>query len=171
MKNKKIFVVLDARQEEQPALVRVAYIAEATGASLHLFMCAYDTAIDAAPESQFHDSLNAAIMDRASYLAKQLDFELHVVSAYLPSSVFVLLTKSTESLVSYRSKMSAMVEANLKSVGEKYGVLDEHQHAIEGPVDWVIPKVSKGLLAEFVVMGNVSREGSVHLIFLGVIHV
>ena len=44
-KIEKIFVVLEARQEEQPALIRAAYIAEATGASLHLFMCAYDTAI------------------------------------------------------------------------------------------------------------------------------
>ena len=44
-KIEKIFVVLEAQQEEQPALVRAAYIAEATGASLHLFMCAYDAAI------------------------------------------------------------------------------------------------------------------------------
>jgi|TARA_B100002003_G_scaffold251784_1_gene297512 hypothetical protein len=179
-KIKKIFVVLEAQQEKQPALVRATYIAEATGASLHLFMCAYDTAIgiasflsgtqkssfiqtvvdgsrvmvgrlaaiDAAPESQFHISLNAAIMDRASYLARQLDFELHVVSAYPPPPVFVPLTKAYESLAGYRSKMSNMVESNLKSLGEKYGVLGEHQHPIEGPVDWVIPKVSKDLVAD-----------------------
>ena len=54
--------------------------------------------------------------------------------------------------------MSAMVEANLKRLGEEYGVRHEHQHAIEGPVEWVIPKVSEDLVAEFVVMGNVSRE-------------
>lgn len=37
-------------------------------------------------------------------------------------------------------------------------MIGEHQHAIAGPVDWVIPKVSEDLVTEFVVMGNVSRE-------------
>jgi len=54
--------------------------------------------------------------------------------------------------------MTAMVKKNLKVLGEQYGVLEQHQHAIEGPVEWVIPKVSEELVAEFVVMGNVSRE-------------
>jgi universal stress protein E len=270
-KIRKIFVVLEAQQEEQPALIRAAYIAEATGASLHLFMCAYDTAIgiasflsgkqkntfvqtvvdgsrvmaqrlaeplqvkgievttqtvwdrhpsdaiiqaagegeydllmkyarhhkradvmfshidwnlmryspcpvmlvktgqwddvgqvlaaiDAAPESHVHDSLNKAILERACYLARQLDFELHLVCAYPAPPVFVPLSKASESLTNYRDKMSRMVEANLKKLGEEYGVSDEHQHAIEGPVDWVIPSVSEELVAEFVVMGNVSRE-------------
>ena len=40
-----ILVVLEPQREEQPALARAAYIAEATGASLHIFLCAYDTAI------------------------------------------------------------------------------------------------------------------------------
>ncbi len=270
-KIEKIFVVLEAQQEEQPALIRAAYIAEATGASLHLFMCAYDTAIgiasflsgkqksifvqtivdgsrvmvqrlsdplqekgidvttetvwdrhpsdaiikaaregeydllmkyarhrtradvmfnhidwklmryspcpvmlvktgqwddvgqvlaaiDAAPESTLHDSLYKAILERASYLAKQLDFDLHLVSAYPAPPVFVPLSKASESLLNYRSKMSRMVETNLNKLGEEYGVIGEHQHAIEGPVDWAIPKVSKDLVAEFVVMGNVSRD-------------
>jgi universal stress protein E len=55
--------------------------------------------------------------------------------------------------------MSTMVLDNLRKLGEEYGVLEGHQHAIEGPVDWVIPKVSEEIVAEFVVMGNVSREG------------
>ena len=44
-KVRKIMVVLEAQQEEQPALTRAAYIADATGASLHLFMSAYDRAV------------------------------------------------------------------------------------------------------------------------------
>ena len=51
-----------------------------------------------------------------------------------------------------------MVETNLSLLGEEYGVLEEHQHAIEGPVDWVISKVSQELVAEFVVIGHVRRE-------------
>ena len=47
-----------------------------------------------------------------------------------------------------------MVETNLNLLGEEYGVLEEHQHAIEGPVDWVISKVSQELVAEFVVIGH-----------------
>ncbi len=42
---KNIFVVLESGQQEQPALERAAYIAEATGAALHLFLCAYDRAV------------------------------------------------------------------------------------------------------------------------------
>ena len=44
-KLENILVILDSQEEEQPALTRAAYLAEATGASLHLFMCAYDTAV------------------------------------------------------------------------------------------------------------------------------
>ena len=270
-KVRKIMVVLEAQQEEQPALTRAAYIADATGASLHLFMSAYDravgiasfltgkqkslfvrtvvdgsrvmaqrlaqpfqekgisvtieivwdrhpsdaiikasksgqydllmkyarqhmrtdamfshidwnllryspcpvmlvktgqwddvgqvlAAIDAAPENQLHHSLNKAILDRASYLAGQLDFELHLVSAYPAPPIFVPLSRASESLANYRDKMSRMVETNLNLLGEEYGVLEEHQHAIEGPVDWVISKVSQELVAEFVVIGHVRRE-------------
>jgi universal stress protein E len=269
---KKIFVVLEPGQEEQPALERAAYIAEATGAALHLFMCAYDraigiatflsgsqrstfvqtivdgsqvmvdrftvpliekeipvttevvwdrhasdaivaaaaeddydllmkcgrhiiradrmfnhidlsvvryspcpvmlvkkgqwdevgqvlAAIDAAPENEIHESLNRQILDRASYLATELNFELHLVCAYPAPPVFVPVSKVTASLLNYRSKMSKMVLDNLRKLGEEYAVLEAHQHAIEGPVDWVIPKVSAEIVAEFVVMGNVSREG------------
>ena len=41
----QILVIRDPQEEEQPALSRAAYLAEASGASLHLFMCAYDRAI------------------------------------------------------------------------------------------------------------------------------
>ena len=267
---KNIFVVLEARQEEQPALSRAAYIAEATDASLHVFMCAYDSAIgiasfisggekktfiqtvidgsqvmidrlvepisdsgievtteivwdrhpsDAILEAsrngnydllmkfartqsrsnvmfnhldwnlmryspcpvmlvktgqwddvgqvlaavpavtdEIHETLNKAILDRASYLATRLDFELHLVSAFPAPPVFVPVSKATAVFTSYRKKMTAMVKNNLKVLGEQYGVLEQHQHAIEGPVEWVIPKVSEELVAEFVVMGNVSRD-------------
>jgi len=270
-KLKNIFVVLEAGQEEQPALERAAFIAEATGSSLHLFMCAYDravgiatflsrsqrstfaqtivdgsrvmverlaepltekeidfrieivwdrhpldaiiaavgtgdygllmkycrhstgvdrmfnhidwslmryspcpvmlvkkgqwdevgqvlAAIDAAPENELHEKLNMEILDRASYLAAELNFELHLVSAYPAPPVYVPVSQVSSSLTNYRSKMSHMVIENLNKLGEEYGVLEEHQHAIEGPVDWVIPKVSNDIVAEFVVMGNVSRE-------------
>ncbi len=267
----RIFVVIDPRLEDQPALTRAGYIAELTGASLHLFLCAYDTAIgiasflsgsernafrqtildgsrvkieryaaplrekdmevtteviwdrhpadaiiracgdgdydllmkyaqrhnraddmfnhldwnllrhcpcpvmlvktgqwddvgqvlaavDAAPESEKHEALNKAILDTASYLATELEFELHLVSAYPAPPVFVPVSRASTILASYRSKMSAMVESCLRDLGEEYGVLEEHLHAVEGPVDWVIPEISRRLVAEFVVMGNVSRE-------------
>ncbi|MFT7220670.1 MAG: hypothetical protein ACI8Z1_002289, partial [Candidatus Azotimanducaceae bacterium] len=47
-KLKNILVVLDAQQDTQPALTRAAYLAKATGAKLHLFMCAYDAAVSIA---------------------------------------------------------------------------------------------------------------------------
>ena len=44
-KLEKILVILDNQQEDQPALTRAAYLAKAAGASMHLFMCAYDPSI------------------------------------------------------------------------------------------------------------------------------
>jgi len=38
-------VFLDAQKEDQPALTRAAYLSRATGAKLHLFICAYDAAV------------------------------------------------------------------------------------------------------------------------------
>ena len=35
----------------------------------------------------------------------------------------------------------------------------DYWHCIEGPVDWVVARVSVDLVAEFVVLGNVSRQG------------
>ncbi len=267
----RICVVLEPQQDEQPALDRAVYIARATNASLHLFLCAYDRAIgiasflsgnqksvfiktmvdgsevllerkrasllelglevttevvwnrhptdailkaavdcqcdllmkyarshsraeimfnhidwnlmrysacpvmlvktgqwdevgqvlasiDAAPETDLHRQLNHTILATASYLASQLAFELHLVCAYPPPPVFVPVSRASTALVSYRSRMSQMVNQNLRALGLEYGVQEEHLHAIEGPVDWVIPKVSEDLVAEFVVMGNVSRE-------------
>ncbi len=270
-KLEKILVVLEPQQDEQPALNRAVYLAQATGASLHLFLCAYDTAIgiasflsggqkqnfirimldgsqvqldrlvadvegkgidvtceavwtrhpadailklasdgfdlmmkqatrrlraeamfhqlewslmrygpcpvmlvkdgqwddvgqvlaavDAAPESELHQALNQSILERAGFLARALDFELHLVSAYPAPPVFAPVSTAAVQVGNYRSKMSQMVTANLAKMGEQHGVPVERQHAVEGPVDWVISKVSQELVAEFVVMGNVFREG------------
>ncbi|MBT4163112.1 MAG: universal stress protein UspE [Gammaproteobacteria bacterium] len=267
-----ILVVLDPQQEEQPALARAAYLAEASGASLHLFLCAYDAsigiatfltggqrdtfiqtivdgsrvmverlvapyidkglvitfdvvwdrqpveavlqqckedeydllvkhaqhhgraeamfnhadwnllryspcpvllvkdgqwdevgqvlaAVDAAPETELHRQLNRSILDLAKFLANVLDFELHLVSAYPPPPVFVPVSVAVETRVNYRSKMKAMVEQHVAELAGEYDVIDERVHAIEGPTDWAISSVSKDLVAEFVVMGNVSRPG------------
>jgi universal stress protein E len=42
---RNIFVILDQQKEEQPALDRARLLARTTGASLHLFICAYDLAV------------------------------------------------------------------------------------------------------------------------------
>ncbi len=44
-KLENILVVLEPQASNQPALERALYLAGASGAKLHLFMCAYDTAI------------------------------------------------------------------------------------------------------------------------------
>lgn len=272
---KKIFVVIESSLERQPALDRAVFVAQATGASLHLFLCAYDrsigiatflsgsqrstfietivdgsrvkverlagtinisenssqievsteavwnrhpsdaiieavsdgdfdllvkcsrshlpkgrmfnhvdwnlmryspcpvmlvktgqwddvgqvlAAVNVAPGNESHATLNRIILEHASYLAAKLKFELHLVCAYPAPPVFVPVSKASNSLQNYRKKMSQMVNKNLKMFGEQYNVLEQHLHAIEGPVDWVIPKVSEDLVAEFVVMGNVSRQ-------------
>lgn len=116
-------------------------------------------AIDAAPETELHKRLNKAVLDRAEYLAKMLDFELHLVSAYPAPPVFAPVSVAVQTQVDYRSKMKTMVHEHLSELAGEYGVEDACVHAIEGPVDWVISKVSKELVAEFVVIGNVSREG------------
>ncbi len=266
-----ILVILDPQQEEQPALHRAAYIARATGANLHLFMCAYDTAIgiatfltgpqkstivqtivdgskvqvnrlaepfreegitvteevvwdrhpidvilsvceerdfdlimkhakhqsradvmfnhidwnlmryspcpvmlvkdglwddvgqvvaavDAAPENELQQQLNTAVLDRSRFLADALDFELHIVSAFPSPPVFAPVSTAVQHQVNYRDRMSQLVETNLTKMADQYGVIMEHVHAVEGPVDWVIPKIANQLVAEFVVLGNVSRE-------------
>ena len=271
-----ILVVLDPQQDEQPALERAVYLANATGSSLHLFLCTFDTAIsiatfltggqretfiktivdgstvmverlvqpylaqginitfevvwdrhpvdailsqckqttydlvmkyarnasrsevmfnhsdwnlmrycphplmlvkdgqwdevgqvlaavDAAPESKTHEKLNETILDRASSLANALDFELHLVSAYPAPPVFAPVSVAVQQQINYRSKMKAMVETHLADLASRYGVQDDQIHALEGPVDWVVPEVSRELVAEFVVLGNVSREGNAGL--------
>ena len=270
---KKIFVVLEPQQEEQPALQRAGYLARSLGADLHLFMCAYDKAVGIAsflsgsqrdtfvrtildgsevllerlaeplratgievstevmwdrrlieaiiralavsgsdlvvkmageharmqevffdhvdwtlmryspapvmlvkdgqwddvgqvlatvhpaPPSTLHEKLNEAVMQTSRALATTLDFELHIASAYPAPPVFVPIASGAEHLGNYRLRMSQLVERNVGAIATNYGVSAEHVHLSEGPVDWVISQVSSHLVAEFVVMGNVAREG------------
>ncbi|MDA0789544.1 MAG: universal stress protein [Proteobacteria bacterium] len=270
-KLENILVVLEPQTSDQPALARAIYLATASGAKLHLFMCAYDTAIgiasflsggqrqnfiqtildgskvlverlaagarekgivvssavrwgrhptdailheaeqgfdlmmkharaqsradmmfhsiewslmrygpcpvmlvkegqwddvgqvlaavDAAPESDTHQTLNKAILEHARFLAELLNFDLHLVTAYPAPPVFGMVSSAADQAVNYRARMSAMVTSYLADLGEQYGVTEQFQHAVEGPVDWVIPHVSEELVTEFVVMGNVCREG------------
>jgi len=270
---KKIFVVLEPQHQSQPALKRAAFLAQETGASLHLFVCAYETAIgiatfisgphrkniirtvvdgntmmvdrlatplreegmeitsevvwnrrpseaivkalhktdcdilikranihnrvpevifshvdwnilryarcpvllvksgqwddigqvlaavNAAPEDRIHEKLNTLILDSAKNLAQQLDFEMHLVSAYPAPPVFVPIASGARHPSNYREKMSKMVQTNIGKLAAGYDVNKEHIHLVEGPVDWVIPKVSREIVAEFVVLGTVARHG------------
>lgn len=271
-KLEKILVILDPQTEDQPALTRAVYLAKASGANLHLFMCAYDAAIDiasfftggqkesfiqtvvdgssvlierlaasardaglvitqevvwdrhpteavlraceaddfdlvmkrarhanradsifnhadwnlmrycphpillvkdgqwddvgqvlaavdAAPKSEKERRLNKAVLEEASYLAEMLQFELHLVSAYPAPPVYAPVSVAVQSQDTYRAKMSAMVVQHLNEMAGQFGIKPEATHAVEGPVDWVISQVSEKLVAEFVVMGNSSREG------------
>jgi universal stress protein E len=52
MPQKKVLVVVDPMtQESQPVIARAAWLAEAFGASLELFACDYDAAVDGGPVS------------------------------------------------------------------------------------------------------------------------
>jgi len=268
----KIFVVLEPQQQEQLAFNRAVYLAKATGASLHLFVCAYDIAIgiatflsgaqreniirtvidgnkvmvetlarklksddievtteviwrrqasesiitalkdsgcdllikkaklhsrvqevifshidwnilrfatcpvllvkngqwdeigqvlaavNAAPEDAVHTELNNKILEAARYLASKLDFELHLVSAYPAPPIYLPMSSDGKNPVNYRKKMSKMVADNTGKFARQFSVEDEHVHLVEGPVDWVIPTVSRDIVAEFVVMGTVARQ-------------
>ena len=55
--------------------------------------------------------------------------------------------------------MLHMVKTNIGKLADKYLVNSDHIHLVEGPVEWVIPKVSREIVAEFVVLGTVAREG------------
>ncbi|HJN50504.1 MAG: universal stress protein UspE [Pseudomonadales bacterium] len=270
---KKIFVVLEPQQQEQPALERAGYLAKATDASLHLFVCAYDTAIgiatfisgthrkniirtvvdgnqvmvdrlaaplredgieittevvwdrrpseaivnalnrtecdllmkltsvhsrvpevmfnhvdwnilryahcpvllvksgqwdaigqvlaavNAAPGDTVHEDLNTLILETAQNLARGLDFEMHLVSAYPAPPVFVPIASGANHPINYRRKMLQMVQRNIGKLADTYQVTDNHIHLVEGPVDWVIPKISREIVAEFVVLGSVARQG------------
>ena len=116
-------------------------------------------AVDAAPEDPLHEQLNRSVLEHAGLLSELLDFELHLVSAYPAPPVYAPVSVAVQSQVNYRVKMRTMVEQHLMELGGRYAIPAERIHAIEGPVDWVVPHVSEELVAEFVVMGNVSREG------------
>ncbi len=116
-------------------------------------------AVDAAPDSEIHRTLNKVILDRSRFLADLLSFDLHLVTAFPAPPVFGMISTAADQAVNYRARMSTMVNNNLAALGEQYGVPSAFLHAVEGPVDWVIPHVSEDLVTEFVVMGNVSREG------------
>jgi universal stress protein E len=268
----RIFVVLEPQQQEQLAFNRAVYLAKATGASLHLFVCAYDIAIgiatflsgaqreniirtvvdgnkvmvetlarkltkddievtteviwsrqtseaiisalrtsecdllikkaklhsrvqevifshidwnilrfskcpvllvkkgqwdeigqvlaavNAAPEDAVHTELNNKILEAGRYLASKLNFELHLVSAYPAPPTYLPLSSDGKNPVNYRKKMSKMVADNTGKFARQYSVREEHVHLVEGPVDWVIPTVSRDIVAEFVVMGTVARQ-------------
>ena len=112
-----------------------------------------------APPSALHEKLNDAVMQTSSALARTLDFELHIASAYPAPPVFVPIARGAEHLSNYRLRISQLVERNVGALATEYDVPAARVHLAEGPVDWVISQVSQHLIAEFVVMGNVARDG------------
>ena len=69
-----ILVILDPSQDEQPALTRAAYLAEASGACLHLFLCAYDKAVGIATflSGRQRDSFIRTVVDGSKVMVERL---------------------------------------------------------------------------------------------------
>ncbi len=115
-------------------------------------------AVNAAPEDEVHEDLNVKILEASRYLASILNFELHLVSAYPAPPIYLPISSDGKDPVNYRKKMSSMVTQNVGKFAEQFAVHEDHIHLLEGPVDWVIPRVSRDVYAEFVVMGTVARQ-------------
>ena len=62
---RSVFVVLDPTRMVQPSLERAAWMAEQSGARLHLYCCVYDPLIASLGESQ-----DAAVAAAAARLAR-----------------------------------------------------------------------------------------------------
>ncbi len=269
---KKIFVVLDQHQEDQPALDRARLLAKKAGSSLHLFICAYDravgiasfftrsekshfistimdgnqvkidrlekdlreegielssevvwnrrpaeaiiesinnsqcdllikktghgpeakagifshidrhilryspspvllvkshqwhragklvAAVNSAPEDSAHRKLNERILRTSRELADALNFSMHLVSAYPAPPAHFPPGIEGENSTNYRQKMSQMVIKNVGAFATQHQVDQANVHCIEGPADWAIPKVSRKISADFVVIGTVARQ-------------
>jgi universal stress protein E len=114
--------------------------------------------------------LDHCILELASSMAKQLSGELHVLHAYLPMSIVAIAaamppvgaTVSAEDLVRDR-------EATMKDVVpvvSDYGVGGNCIHLEVGGPSEVLPRVSRLISADVVVMGAISRSG-LKRVFIG----
>jgi universal stress protein E len=114
--------------------------------------------------------LDHYILDLASSMVTRLGGELHVLHGYLPTPILatavslqpVAMNVSSEELV--RDQGAKLKE--VRAIVSDYAVTDERIHLEVGGPSEVLPRVSRILSADIVVMGAVSRSGLKRL-FIG----
>lgn len=116
-------------------------------------------AINAGNEDESHVSLNNKIAEQASGLAKLVKASVHFVNSFPGTPVNIAIEIPEFDPQSYNDAVRDHHIEELAKVAEKYGVPEGQCHVAEGLPEDVIPRVSKEVDAELVIIGTVGRTG------------
>ncbi len=112
-------------------------------------------------------TLDHAILDAASLLAKSLDGELHAVHAFLSAALLAAVTGAGASAMAFPAGASAgelvvreraRIEAVLARIAAPHSLPAERIHVEQGAAADVLQIVARSLSADVLVMGAVSRS-------------
>ncbi|WKE67322.1 universal stress protein UspE [Gallaecimonas kandeliae] len=116
-------------------------------------------AVNCGSEDEAHQQLDDKITRQAQALAKCIEGDLHLVTAYPGTPVNIAIEIPEFDPHAYTQAMKEHHEKQAKSQAESFGIASDHIHVREGLPEDVIPAIAEDLDAELVVMGTVGRTG------------
>jgi len=116
-------------------------------------------AVDAAAESNQETAFSHIIVGYAKLLSRLTDAPAHVVTTHITPSLDNATTIPGFDFENLKKEVNEFNQQRLKSLVEKYNVPDDCLHIIEGLAEERIPKLTKAIDAQIVVMGTVCRSG------------
>lgn len=116
-------------------------------------------AVSAGTEDEAHQKLNTSIIEYASFMARLLNSDTHLVNAYPPTPMNIAVEVPEFDPNEYNSNMKHHHVESLNKLAIEQDVNVNNTHVAEGMPEDVIPRVAKDLDAELVVIGTVGRSG------------
>lgn len=117
------------------------------------------TAVNVADTEDYHDILNHRLLITSQDLAKTLQTDLHLVSAYNATPVSMAIDLPEFSPTEFSNDIRKQYLVNMKSLRQQFAINDQHTHVEDGLPEQVIPKIANKIGAQIVVLGTIGRTG------------
>ncbi|EKE76794.1 universal stress protein UspE [Gallaecimonas xiamenensis] len=116
-------------------------------------------AVNCGSEDEEHQQLDDKITREAQALAKCIDGDLHLVTAYPGTPVNIAIEIPEFDPSAYTQAMKEHHQKQALAHAQAFDIAPDHIHVKEGLPEDVIPAIAEQLDAELVVMGTVGRTG------------
>ncbi|NRA55059.1 MAG: universal stress protein UspE [Gammaproteobacteria bacterium] len=106
-----------------------------------------------------NQAFNNEILKKSRFLAQMLQAEHHLVNCYLESDISMYITPpDTDSKVDHE-EVKHQHQLVADQMARQYQINQDNIHVMEGLSHDVIPRITKNIDAELVVLGTCSRQG------------
>lgn len=116
-------------------------------------------AVSAGTRDEAHGALNSEIISHASFMARLLNSDTHLINAYPPTPMNIAVEIPEFDPGEYNSNLKRHHREAIAELADEFELNINNLHISEGMPEDVIPRVAAELDAELLVMGTVGRSG------------